>query len=177
MKLRRQLASRSRNGELHKLSDGQALTSVFSRMLFVALLLLSANLNMPKTVGAIDKHPGARKSRAGADLARRQSQAAKSAGSADIRGVFARPASCVSTAAASAAPVADAAAAAAIVAAALATNISTPYQMPLFNRVEEGASANPHQPKEPASAPNGVRVYVACTPRPGLDPQPPLCLA
>ena len=95
-------------------------------MLFVALLLLSANLNMPKTVGAKDKHPGARKSRAGADLARRQSQAAKSAGSADIRGVFARPASCVSTAAASAAPVADAAAAAAIVAAALATNISTP---------------------------------------------------
>ena len=177
MKLRRQLASRSRKGELHKLSDGQALTSVFSRMLFVALLLLSANLNMPKTVGAIDKNPGARRSRAGADLARRQSQAAKSAGSADIRGVFARPASCVSTAAASAAPVADAAAAAAIVAAALATNISTPYQMPLFNRVEEGASANPHQPKEPASAPNGVRVYVACTPRPGLDPQPPLCLA
>ena len=128
-------------------------------MLFVALLLLSANLNMPKTVGAKDKHPGARKSRAGADLARRQSQAAKSAGSADIRGVFARPASCVSTAAA------------------FATNISTPYQTPLFNRVEEGASANPPHPEVPASAPNGVRVYVACTPRPGLDPQPPLCLA
>ena len=60
-------------------------------MLLVALLLLSANLNMPKTVGSTDKIPGARKSRAGADQARLRDKAAKSAGGrSDIRGAFAR---------------------------------------------------------------------------------------
>ena len=62
-------------------------------MLLVALLFLSANLNMPKRVGDTDKNPGARKSRAAADQARQRAQAAKSAGGSDIRGAFTRGAS------------------------------------------------------------------------------------
>ena len=45
---------------------------------------------MPKTVGAKDKNPGARKSRAAADQARQRTQAAKSVGGSEIRGAFTR---------------------------------------------------------------------------------------
>lgn len=64
---------------------GKAITKK-ARLHFRMLLLSSPSpfceLNMVQTVGAMDKAPGARKSRAPADQARQRAQAAKSAGGA-----------------------------------------------------------------------------------------------
>ena len=176
MKLRRQLASRSRNGELHKLSDGQALTSVFVNALrgspspFCEPQHAQDGRRQRQAPGCAQvsgrcrpgpasipscqecgqrRHPRSVCPTRQLRLHRRRLRRTSRRCRSCRRHRRRRPRH---------------------------QHLDT-YPAPLFNRVEEGASANPHQPKEPASAPNGVRVYVACTPRPGLDPQPPLCLA
>ena len=63
---------------MHKKADAR----LHFRMLLLSSPSPFCELNMVQTVGAMDKAPGARKSRAPADQARQRAQAAKSAGGA-----------------------------------------------------------------------------------------------
>ena len=64
--------------KMHKKADAR----LHFRMLLLSSPSPFCELNMVQTVGAMDKAPGARKSRAPADQARQRAQAAKSAGGA-----------------------------------------------------------------------------------------------
>ena len=66
---------------MHKKADAR----LHFRMLLLSSPSPFCELNMVQTVGAMDKAPGARKSRAPADQARQRAQAAKSASGAANR--------------------------------------------------------------------------------------------